>query len=126
MQAHQPERNSAVRHVIASACVVALIIPITSLAEEPADDVTTTQMEPAAAEATAPVQKRRGPSNGEAAFDAIALRPWEFLGLIASSAAFIPAAILTSPGGRGSISDAYDTLVRDPADYVFNRPLGDF
>lgn len=64
-------------------------------------------------------------SASEKAFDAVLIRPFDFCGFLVSSAAFVPAALMTSPTGRESIENAYDLLVREPKENVFDRPLGE-
>jgi len=63
---------------------------------------------------------------GGKAFDAVVLRPLGFGKVVVGFAAFIPVAIVTSPGGRHSVSQAWKMFVRSPADAVFKRSLGDF
>ncbi len=56
----------------------------------------------------------------------VILRP---LGLVAAAVGavlFVPAAILTAPGGRDSIEEAWDLFVLVPGKFVFERPLGEF
>jgi len=72
-----------------------------------------------------PKAKTRQFSFGAKSFDAGFVRPLEFCGLIVSSAAFVPASIMTLPSGKSSIEDAYDMLVREPSENVFDRRLGD-
>ena len=59
-------------------------------------------------------------------FDVLILRPTGMAALVVGFGLFVPAAIVTSPGGRTSISDAWDFFVVPPADYALMRPLGDF
>ena len=59
-------------------------------------------------------------------FDAVILRPLGFVSLVVGAAAFVPAAIMSSPGGRPSVETAFDVFVRTPKDSVFERSLGDF
>ena len=59
-------------------------------------------------------------------FDAVVLRPLYFAGLVTGAVALIPVAILTSPGGKPALQEAYNTFVALPAEGVFRRPLGDF
>ena len=60
------------------------------------------------------------------AFDAVILRPLGLAAAVVGVALFVPAAILTAPGGRDSIEEAWDLFVLTPGKYVFERPLGDF
>jgi hypothetical protein len=61
-----------------------------------------------------------------AAFDVVVLRPFYAVGTVVGAVLFVPAAVVTSPGGRPAIADAWETLVVTPADEAFKRPLGDF
>jgi hypothetical protein len=42
------------------------------------------------------------------------------------TAFFVPAALVSAPGGRDSIETALDLFVLAPGKWVFQRPLGDF
>lgn len=59
-------------------------------------------------------------------FDVVILRPFGFVVLAVGSALFVPAVIVTSPGGRDNIEGALDFFVLTPYRDVFERPLGDF
>jgi hypothetical protein len=59
-------------------------------------------------------------------FDAVVLRPPQALMAAAGAVAFVPAAILASPGGRDSIEEALDRFVMIPVETAFQRPLGEF
>ena len=63
---------------------------------------------------------------GSQIFDAIVLRPLGAIGVCAGFFLFVPAALLTSPGGMDSINEAWTLFVGDPADAAFVRPLGEF
>ena len=39
---------------------------------------------------------------------------------------FVPAALLTAPNGLDSVKMALEFFVTEPANSVFQRPLGDF
>ena len=39
---------------------------------------------------------------------------------------FVPAALLTAPSGEASVKTAWRHFVLDPAERIFQRPLGDF
>ena len=63
---------------------------------------------------------------GAKAFDVIVLRPLGLAGALIGVAFFVPAAILTAPGGRDSIQEAWEVFVQVPGEFVFRRPLGEF
>jgi hypothetical protein len=66
------------------------------------------------------------PDYGAQVFDAVILRPLGFTAVVIGAAFFVPAAILTSPGGKDTIEEAMELLVIMPGEWVFTRPLGDF
>ena len=66
------------------------------------------------------------PSPLAVAFDAVLLRPLGLVAAIVGAGFFVPAAVLTAPGGRDSIQEAWELFVLVPGKYVFERPLGDF
>ena len=59
-------------------------------------------------------------------FDFTVLRPLGFAATLVGGAFFLPAALLTSPGGMESIEDAYEIFVTSQVEYTFKRPLGEF
>lgn len=65
-------------------------------------------------------------STGARVFDAMVVRPLTFAVLPIGVAAFIPAALTTAPNGRDSVESALELFVTTPANYVFDRPLGEF
>jgi hypothetical protein len=65
-------------------------------------------------------------SPGEKAYDVLLLRPWDLLGLVVSSVAFVPTALLCAPSGRYEVETALDILVVEPYENVFERRLGNF
>jgi hypothetical protein len=67
-----------------------------------------------------------GPSFGSKLFDCTVLRPLGFAATLVGGAFFLPAALLTSPGGMESIEDAYEIFVTTPVEHTFKRPLGEF
>jgi len=73
-----------------------------------------------------PLKAGREHTAGEKTYDALVLRPFDFLGLCVSSVAFLPAAILTAPSGRYEVETALDLFVIEPSENVFERPLGRF
>jgi uncharacterized membrane protein YfcA len=58
--------------------------------------------------------------------DLILVRPLAGLTLIAGGLLFVPAALITAPNGTDSIRDAYERFVREPGEYFYSRPLGEF
>jgi len=63
---------------------------------------------------------------GGSIFDVIVLRPCQAVAVVIGAGLFVPAALISSPGGRPALSDAWDVFVAEPADTAFYRPLGDF
>ncbi len=59
-------------------------------------------------------------------FDAVILRPVGFVALVVGAGLFVPAALITAPNGWHSITEAREILVDNPAEHLFQRPLGDF
>jgi hypothetical protein len=59
-------------------------------------------------------------------FDLVVIRPLAFVTWAAGTGLFLPAAIMTAPNGWDSVKEAYDRFVREPGDYVYSRPLGEF
>jgi hypothetical protein len=72
-----------------------------------------------------PAAEPEGPGAGAIAFDLLVLRPLGFAVLPVSCAAFLPVALLSAPGGLDRLEELYQQLVKDPAAYVFQRPLGE-
>jgi len=62
----------------------------------------------------------------DATYDAVVLRPLQTVAVVFGAALFVPAAIVSSPGGRPAVYDAWDIFVAEPADTAFKRPLGSF
>jgi len=65
-------------------------------------------------------------SKGAVTLDVLLLRPLGAAGLVVGSCLFLPAALLTSPGGATPLGEAYERFVRIPYAYVFSRGLGEF
>ena len=59
-------------------------------------------------------------------FDVLILRPTGLAALVVGFGLFVPAAIVTSPGGKSSIGEVWNFFVVNPAEYAVMRPLGDF
>ena len=66
------------------------------------------------------------PNFGSMLFDCTVLRPLGFATALVGGAFFLPAALLTSPGGMESVEDAYEVFVASPVEHTFKRPLGEF
>jgi hypothetical protein len=60
------------------------------------------------------------------AFDVLVVRPLAATALPIGVAFFVPAALLSAPGGKDSVGQALEFFVKAPARYVFTRPLGEF
>ena len=58
-------------------------------------------------------------------FDVIILRPAGVVGLVAGVGLFLPAVILTAPGGTEGVTDSVDIFLATPWRDLFERPLGD-
>ena len=58
-------------------------------------------------------------------FDVLIMRPLGAAALVTGAVFFVPAVLLSAPGGREGIDDAYDVLVKTPWSDVAERPLGD-
>ena len=68
-----------------------------------------------------------GPLRGlDLTVDVLVVRPLAAITLAAGGALFVPAAILTAPNGRDSITEAWERFVIEPGEYLWARPLGDF
>ena len=63
---------------------------------------------------------------GAAVFDVVILRPLGFAASLVGAALFIPAALVTAPGGLNSIEEAWEQFVITPAEHVYTRPLGEW
>jgi hypothetical protein len=66
------------------------------------------------------------PSGFAVGFDAVLLRPIGFVATVIGTGLFLPAALVSAPGGRDSVQEAWELFVLVPGKYVFERPLGDF
>ena len=60
------------------------------------------------------------------AFDIAVIRPLALVTLGAGAALSVPAFAMTAPNGWDSIKEVYDRLVREPGEYFYSRPLGEF
>ncbi len=59
-------------------------------------------------------------------FDVVLLRPCGLVATLIGFGFFVPAAVVTAPGGLDSIEEAWEIFVSVPAEWTFERPLGDF
>jgi len=59
-------------------------------------------------------------------FDVVVLRPLGLCQAAVGAALFVPAAVVTAPGGKDAVEEAWEMFVVVPAKNVFQRPLGDF
>ena len=59
-------------------------------------------------------------------FDLVILRPLGLVGLAGGAGLFVPAVILTAPGGSEGVTDSVDIFLRTPWRDLVDRPLGDF
>lgn len=89
--------------------VAALLLPAGAMGAETGTDVKAASVEIAAK-----------------SFDAVLLRPLGFVAFLVGAVAFVPAALISAPGGRDSFDAALEMFVTTPAEEVFQRPLGDF
>jgi hypothetical protein len=115
MQRPTPNRVSR----IAAALVIAgLLAPAAGRADgaQPADQA-------------APVERHWYDSaarNADAGVDLLVVRPLGLVTLVAGTVLFVPAVIMTAPNGTESMHEAYDRFVREPGEYFYSRPLGEF
>src|SRR5262245_53557682 len=61
-----------------------------------------------------------------ATFDVLILRPTGLVMLVVGVGLFVPAAIVSSPGGTTPVRQAWDFFVVQPASFAFQRPVGEF
>ncbi len=70
---------------------------------------------------------KSGFANGVAVgFDLVVLRPLGFAALVVGAGAFVPAALMTAPNGKDSLTTALEVFVTTPLEDVFRRELGEF
>ncbi len=85
--------------------------------------------EPPAGQTQAPAEPGRRERAEETAlkvFDAMVLRPVGLVGLVVGASLFVPAAIVSSPGGLAPIEEAAELFWWTPYRFVIERELGDF
>ncbi len=64
-----------------------------------------------------------GDKGGQMAFDLVILRPMGIIATALGSITYVISLPFSIPGGNQD--EAYQKLVSDPADYTFQRPLGE-
>ena len=64
-----------------------------------------------------------GDKGGQMAFDLVILRPMGIIATALGSITYVISLPFSIPGGNQD--EAYQKLVTDPADYTFQRPLGE-
>lgn len=63
--------------------------------------------------------------HADRAVDAAFVRPAGMIVVLVGAGLFVPAAVITSPGGMDTINEALEFFVLEPSSFVFERPLGD-
>ena len=76
-----------------------------------------------AADGTAGATARR---IADGSFDVLFLRTTGLAVLGVGVMLFVPAVIVSSPGGKTPIVEAWDEFIVKPTEYAITRPLGDF
>lgn len=59
------------------------------------------------------------------AADILLIRPAALATLLGGALLFVPAAVMTSPGGRGTIEEAWELFVLLPGQNLWEKPLGE-
>jgi len=63
---------------------------------------------------------------GVRSYDVLILRPLHIAATVVGFGFFVPAALLSAPGGKDNIVQAWEMLVQTPGEAAFKRPLGEF
>jgi len=71
-----------------------------------------------------PSQKSGERSVGKMTFDMVILRPAGIIGTLAGTFIFLVSFPFSYAGGNHE--EAFESMVKKPAEYTFKRPLGDF
>jgi len=71
-----------------------------------------------------PSQKSGERSAGKMTFDMVILRPAGIIGTLAGTFIFLVSFPFSYAGGNHE--EAFESMVKKPAEYTFKRPLGDF
>jgi len=79
----------------------------------------------ASAAPAAETEKSAFQYHADRAVDAAFVRPAGMFAVLVGAGLFVPAAVITSPGGMDTINEALEFFVLEPSSYVFERPLGD-
>jgi hypothetical protein len=119
------------RRFAAALLVAALIAPAASWAE---DEQPQGESAPAAdageaAEPAPPVRHHwydETLHQADIIVDLVLVRPLAAVTAGAGVILFVPAAIMTAPNGMESIQDAYGRFIKEPGEYFYSRPLGEF
>ncbi len=131
---------SPVRRIAAALLVAGLLVPAPGWAadeETPAEETAaettaeegTTAEEAEGEEAPAPAEKHWYTPvvhNTDIGIDLVLIRPMAAITLVAGALLYVPAVIMTAPNGKESMGDAYERFVREPGEYFYSRPLGEF
>ncbi len=118
-----PTSQSPLRRIAAALLVSCLIAPSAGWAEEEGGEGEAEQVP------VPPVEKHWYDPvlrNTDIGVDLLLVRPLAAVTLAAGAALFVPAAVMTSPNGFESMRDAYERFVREPGEYFYSRPLGEF
>ena len=130
--------------ILLLACVCVALSPLTAFAQgsEAAEPPADTPSEPDAdefdfdfgedyddeegdaSEDASPTRAKSSPPLGDKIYDATVLRPLRTVGLVVGTTLFIPAAIITAPGGRAQVEEAWDSFVVVTYEDAYDRPLG--
>jgi hypothetical protein len=76
--------------------------------------------------ASADWQNSRGADIAASTLDVVIVRPLAAAKVVIGAALLVPAAILSAPNGREGYEGAYEVLVAVPAEFAFDRKLGEF
>jgi hypothetical protein len=108
------ERRTGVAGAALAAALVALLAAAPAGADEPSGIAGSDSLLDSSVES--------GLNKG---FDLVLIRPLRVVAVVAGAGAFVPAALLTSPGGRPAIESAYQVFVEPAWRSAFIQPLGE-
>ncbi len=57
--------------------------------------------------------------------DLVLVRPLATARVIVGGLLFVPAVVISAPGGREGFDSAYDTLIAEPTEFAFQRKIGE-
>jgi len=63
---------------------------------------------------------------GSLSFDVAVMRPIAAVTLAVGSGLFVPAAVMTAPGGRETLEEAFELFILVPGKNLWEKPLGEF